>query len=127
MWRHATAEDAEEFVAMCLALYREDPGTEKATPEGIRRTLDHFRERPDQGQAVVAEVGGRAAGYAPEGGPAYVRLLRERFRPDDVLVEQQKVASAQALAFIAPTYFVGFPAMLKGWTSGSSRSASPSP
>jgi NAD(P)H dehydrogenase (quinone) len=44
-----------------------------------------------------------------------IRLLRDRFRPDDVLAEQRKVASAQALAFIAPVYFVGFPAMLKGW------------
>ncbi len=44
-----------------------------------------------------------------------VRLLRERFRPKDVLVQQAKVARARALAFIAPVYFVGFPAMLKGW------------
>lgn len=44
-----------------------------------------------------------------------IRLLRERFQPKDVLAEQRKVASAQALAFIAPVYFVGFPAMLKGW------------
>lgn len=64
MWRHATAEDAEEIVAMCLALYREDPGAEQATPDGVLRTLGHFLERPDRGQAIVAEVGGRAAGYA---------------------------------------------------------------
>jgi NAD(P)H dehydrogenase (quinone) len=44
-----------------------------------------------------------------------IRLLRERHRPRDVLAQQAKVASAQALAFIAPVYFVGFPAMLKGW------------
>jgi len=44
-----------------------------------------------------------------------IRLLRERFRPKDVLAEQEKVARAQALAFIAPVWFVGFPAMLKGW------------
>jgi NAD(P)H dehydrogenase (quinone) len=35
--------------------------------------------------------------------------------PKDVAVQQAKVANAQALAFIAPMYFVGFPAMLKGW------------
>jgi NAD(P)H dehydrogenase (quinone) len=35
--------------------------------------------------------------------------------PKDVAVQQAKVASAQALAFIAPMYFVGFPAILKGW------------
>jgi NAD(P)H dehydrogenase (quinone) len=46
---------------------------------------------------------------------AIIRLLQERYRPKDVLAQQQKVANAQALAFIAPVYFVGFPAMLKGW------------
>jgi len=44
-----------------------------------------------------------------------IRLLQERHRPKDVLEQQAKVASAQALAFIAPVYFVGFPAILKGW------------
>jgi NAD(P)H dehydrogenase (quinone) len=44
-----------------------------------------------------------------------IRLLQERYRPKDVQAQQAKVASAQALAFIAPVYFVGFPAMLKGW------------
>jgi NAD(P)H dehydrogenase (quinone) len=47
--------------------------------------------------------------------PGIIRLLQERYRPKDVLAQQRKVASAQALAFIAPVYFVGFPAMLKGW------------
>lgn len=44
-----------------------------------------------------------------------IRLLQERYRPSDVLAQQRKVANADALAFIAPVYFVGFPAMLKGW------------
>lgn len=44
-----------------------------------------------------------------------IRLLQERYRPKDVRVQQEKVARAQALALIAPVYFVGFPAMLKGW------------
>jgi len=44
-----------------------------------------------------------------------IRLLQERYRPKDILVQQQKVANAQALAFIASVYFVGLPAMLKGW------------
>jgi NAD(P)H dehydrogenase (quinone) len=29
--------------------------------------------------------------------------------------QQEKVARADALAFISPVYFVGFPAILKGW------------
>ena len=44
-----------------------------------------------------------------------IRLLQARFRPKDVRVQQEKVARAQALAFIAPVFFVGFPAILKGW------------
>jgi NAD(P)H dehydrogenase (quinone) len=33
----------------------------------------------------------------------------------DVAIQQQKVAAAEALIFISPVYFVGFPAILKGW------------
>jgi NAD(P)H dehydrogenase (quinone) len=44
-----------------------------------------------------------------------IRLLQQRYRPADVAVQQDKVRSADALAFIAPVYFVGFPAILKGW------------
>ena len=44
-----------------------------------------------------------------------IRLLRERYQAKDVLVQQQKVARAEALAFIAPVHFLSFPAMLKGW------------
>lgn len=44
-----------------------------------------------------------------------IQLLQAHYRPADVLVQQQKVANADALVFIAPVYFVGFPAILKGW------------
>src|SRR5688572_28675976 len=44
-----------------------------------------------------------------------IRLLRERYQPKDVLVQQQKVARAEALAFVAPVHFLSFPAILKGW------------
>jgi NAD(P)H dehydrogenase (quinone) len=43
-----------------------------------------------------------------------VTLLRKR-GPNDVRVHQEKVARAQALVFISPVWFVGFPAILKGW------------
>jgi NAD(P)H dehydrogenase (quinone) len=36
-------------------------------------------------------------------------------RPKDVLREQARVRAADGLAFIAPIYWLGFPAMLKGW------------
>jgi NAD(P)H dehydrogenase (quinone) len=44
-----------------------------------------------------------------------VRGLRGLGGPRDVAEQQAKVAQADALAFIAPVYFVGFPAILKGW------------
>ena len=46
---------------------------------------------------------------------AIIRALREERRPKDVLEQQRKVAAAQALVFISPVWFVGFPAILKGW------------
>jgi NAD(P)H dehydrogenase (quinone) len=45
---------------------------------------------------------------------AIIRMLREH-APEDVTIQQEKVARAEALAFISPLYFVGFPAILKGW------------
>jgi NAD(P)H dehydrogenase (quinone) len=44
-----------------------------------------------------------------------VRRLRGLGSPRDVVEQQAKVAQADALAFVAPVYFVGFPAILKGW------------
>jgi NAD(P)H dehydrogenase (quinone) len=44
-----------------------------------------------------------------------VAKLVRRFRPRDVLEQQRKIAQAQGLAIIAPVWFVGFPAILKGW------------
>jgi NAD(P)H dehydrogenase (quinone) len=44
-----------------------------------------------------------------------VRRIRGLGSPRDVAEQQAKVAQADALAFIAPVYFVGFPAILKGW------------
>lgn len=44
-----------------------------------------------------------------------VRRLHALGPPRDVAEQQAKVARAEALAFVAPVYFVGFPAILKGW------------
>lgn len=38
-----------------------------------------------------------------------------KHKPKDVLEQQEKVARAEGLAFIAPIYWMGFPAILKGW------------
>ena len=42
------------------------------------------------------------------------RLIHGK-RPKDVLREQERVRRADGLAFIAPVYWLGFPAILKGW------------
>lgn len=44
-----------------------------------------------------------------------IRKIRAAGGPRDVAVQQEKVARAEALVFISPVYFVGFPAILKGW------------
>jgi len=36
-------------------------------------------------------------------------------RPRDVLAQQEKVAAADGLAFIAPIFWMNFPAILRGW------------
>ena len=64
MWRRARPEDGEKIVSMCLALYREDPGLAPVEAGQVRETLALFERQPDRGRAVVAEVGGRVAGYA---------------------------------------------------------------
>ena len=42
------------------------------------------------------------------------RMVHAR-RPKDVLREQARVRAADGLAFIAPVWWFGFPAILKGW------------
>ncbi|RWL92928.1 MAG: flavodoxin family protein [Mesorhizobium sp.] len=44
-----------------------------------------------------------------------VRKLHHMGGPSDIAIQQKKVAEADALAFISPVYFLGFPAILKGW------------
>jgi NAD(P)H dehydrogenase (quinone) len=44
-----------------------------------------------------------------------VMMSLKKMGPADVLEQQRKVADAQALVFISPVWFVGFPAILKGW------------
>ncbi len=47
--------------------------------------------------------------------PAGIAALIRSQMPRDVLAQQEKVAWADGLAFIAPIHFCGFPAILKGW------------
>jgi NAD(P)H dehydrogenase (quinone) len=47
--------------------------------------------------------------------PSEIAALIRAQMPKDVLAQQEKVAWADGLAFIAPIHFCNFPAILKGW------------
>ena len=47
--------------------------------------------------------------------PSQIAGLIRSQMPKDVLAQQEKVAWADGLAFIAPIHFCNFPAILKGW------------
>lgn len=92
------------------------------TPSWLTETIpDDMLERMRLRESVLEGAGGRLKRLALQrllGGRdarGIIRLLRERYQPEDVLAQQRKVAGAAALAFIAPVHFLGFPAMLKGW------------
>lgn len=46
--------------------------------------------------------------------PELLKLVAKQ-RPKDVLAQQEKVAAADGLAFIAPIMWMNFPAILRGW------------
>jgi NAD(P)H dehydrogenase (quinone) len=43
-----------------------------------------------------------------------VKFIR-KFKPGDVIEQQKKITRAQGLAILFPVWFVGMPAILKGW------------
>ena len=81
-------------------------------------------------QELLAEAELRSNMVAASGGPLRRRLAErwlrdkglselirivEKQRPKDVLAQQEKVAAAEGLAFIAPIIWMNFPAILRGW------------
>jgi len=47
--------------------------------------------------------------------PLAIAKFIHQHRPKDVIVQWEKVKNAQGLAFIAPVFWLHFPAILKGW------------
>jgi NAD(P)H dehydrogenase (quinone) len=95
---------------------------ERDTPSWLTVTIpDDMLERMRLRENLLNEAGGSLKRFAlkrliaERDARGIIRLLRERYQPKDVLVQQQKVGRAEALAFIAPVHFLSFPAMLKGW------------
>jgi NAD(P)H dehydrogenase (quinone) len=92
------------------------------TPSWLTETIpDDMLDRMRLRETLLEEAGGplkrlalkRLIGERDARG--IIRLLRDRYQAKDVLVQQQKVARAEALAFVAPVHFLSFPAILKGW------------
>lgn len=63
-YRPAQPADWPFIEAMCLALYAADVVGEAMDGSKIRRSLGVLADHPDRGQVIVAEAGGRLAGYA---------------------------------------------------------------
>ncbi len=78
-------------------------------------------DRSNFKQALIDTAGGPVRRFCARRGVrdkdprAIIRVLRARYRPRDVVEQQQKIAASDALAFVAPVWFVGYPAILKGW------------
>ena len=91
------------------------------TPSWLTETIpDDMLDRMRLRESLLDEAGGPLKRFAlkrligDRDARGIIRLLRERYQPKDVLVQQQKVARAEALAFVAPVHFLSFPAMLEG-------------
>ena len=82
---------------------------------------------PDE---MVEDAGFRAALVSKAGGPIRRVIVRQWMRgttnreivrslgrrtPRDVRVHQERVARADGLVFVAPIFWMGYPAILKGW------------
>ncbi|MGE0784315.1 MAG: N-acetyltransferase family protein [Sandaracinaceae bacterium] len=64
MWRSARPEDDSHVIALCAALYEEDPGSEPVPVSHHARTLETLRRDPLRGVALVLEEDGAVRGYA---------------------------------------------------------------
>lgn len=95
---------------------------ERDAPSWMDESIPQFiLERSNFKQALIDNARGPLRRFmmrrwvAGKDTRAIIRMLREGHRPKDVLEQQQKVAASEALVFIAPVWFVGYPAILKGW------------
>ena len=71
-------------------------------------------------QRVLDAAGGPlqrfiASGWLRNKDPLTIAKFIHDHRPKDVIAQWEKLKRAQGLAFIAPTFWLHFPAILKGW------------
>lgn len=96
----------------------------------VLTTRDFANWLPDENAPDVVEKVVKERVFAPDAGllqrivawskfhnksPLGVMAMLRKMGPTDVREQQRKVADAQALVLISPVWFVGFPAILKGW------------
>ncbi|WPC65321.1 NAD(P)H-dependent oxidoreductase [Rhodoferax ferrireducens] len=96
----------------------------------VLTTRDFANWLPDENAPDVVEKVVKERVFAPDAGllqrivawskfhnksPLGVMAMLRKMGPADVREQQHKVADAQALVLISPIWFVGFPAILKGW------------
>lgn len=96
----------------------------------VLKMRDFTNWLPDENAPDVAEKVVRERIFGGSAGPVQRRIAKVIYRnksaveilnrihkrgPKDIREHQAKVANADALVFIAPVWFVGFPAILKGW------------
>jgi NAD(P)H dehydrogenase (quinone) len=78
-------------------------------------------DRANLKEEMIAGAGGPIRRFlvrrwiGDKGPRAIIKALRDERIPKDVLEQQRRVLAADALVFIAPVWFVGYPAILKGW------------
>ena len=97
-------------------IFRPEDGTQFAHESVPRELLEEM----DPGQAVLEMAGGPVRRWMAK---RWLRdkdvyeIVREigKHKPKDVLEQQALVADAEGLVFVAPVFWMGFPAILKGW------------
>lgn len=87
--------------------------TDDSVPLDVLESM-HLKER------VLALSGGpirrfMARRWLRQKSVSDIAKLIRKHKPKDVVEQQEKVARADGLAFIAPVYWMGLPAVLKGW------------
>jgi len=81
---------------------------------------DHLLKNANLPQAVLDSAGGPVRRFMArrwlrgKGTREIARALHEQV-PDDVRAQQALVREADGLIFVAPVFWMGFPAILKGW------------
>jgi ribosomal protein S18 acetylase RimI-like enzyme len=64
MWRPARPDEDAALIALCGALYAEDPSPAPVPPAQVAATLAALRAAPWRGRALALELGAGPVGYA---------------------------------------------------------------